>query len=73
MLGLSGIKLVRPERLELPALGSEDRCSIQLSYGRNNKDCPRLLRARKVEPSLIAPQIASHRCMDSITQRFSRD
>jgi hypothetical protein len=22
-----------PERLELPTLGSEDRCSIQLSYG----------------------------------------
>ena len=26
--------MVRPERLELPTLGSEDRCSIQLSYGR---------------------------------------
>ena len=25
---------VRPERLELPTLGSEDQCSIQLSYGR---------------------------------------
>ena len=25
---------MRPERLELPTLGSEDRCSIQLSYGR---------------------------------------
>src|SRR5271165_5873934 len=27
-------KLVRPERLELPTLCSEGRCSIQLSYGR---------------------------------------
>src|SRR3954454_3057992 len=26
--------LARPERFELPTLGSEDRCSIQLSYGR---------------------------------------
>ena len=26
---------VRPEGLEPPTLGSEDRCSIQLSYGRN--------------------------------------
>ena len=25
---------VRPEGLEPPTLGSEDRCSIQLSYGR---------------------------------------
>ncbi len=33
-LGLSRIKMVRPERFELPTLGSEDRCSIQLSYGR---------------------------------------
>jgi hypothetical protein len=28
--------LVRPERLELPTLCSEGRCSIQLSYGRHN-------------------------------------
>ena len=27
-------KKVRPEGLEPPTLGSEDRCSIQLSYGR---------------------------------------
>jgi len=26
--------MVRPERLELPTLCSEGRCSIQLSYGR---------------------------------------
>ena len=25
--------LAHPERFELPTLGSEDRCSIQLSYG----------------------------------------
>jgi hypothetical protein len=28
------IFMARPERFELPTLGSEDRCSIQLSYGR---------------------------------------
>jgi hypothetical protein len=28
------ILLARPERLELPTLGFEDRYSIQLSYGR---------------------------------------
>jgi hypothetical protein len=28
------LKMVRPERLELPTLCSEGRCSIQLSYGR---------------------------------------
>jgi hypothetical protein len=27
-------EVARPERFELPTLGSEDRCSIQLSYGR---------------------------------------
>src|SRR5579883_3513216 len=27
-------RLARPERFELPTLGSEDRCSIRLSYGR---------------------------------------
>ena len=27
-------EMARPERFELPTLGSEDRCSIQLSYGR---------------------------------------
>ena len=32
-----GEEKVRPEGLEPPTLGSEDRCSIQLSYGRN---CP---------------------------------
>ena len=29
-----GVRMVRPEGLEPPTLGSEDRCSIQLSYGR---------------------------------------
>src|SRR5882724_8220299 len=29
-----GMKLARPERLELPTLWFEARCSIQLSYGR---------------------------------------
>ena len=31
---VEGMKKMRPERLELPTLGSEDRCSVQLSYGR---------------------------------------
>jgi hypothetical protein len=30
----SAFEMVRPERLELPTLCSEGRCSIQLSYGR---------------------------------------
>ena len=30
--------MVRPERLELPTLCSEGRCSIQLSYGRAVRD-----------------------------------
>jgi hypothetical protein len=34
MLSCKTVRLVRPERFELPTLGSEDRCSIQLSYGR---------------------------------------
>ena len=29
--------LVRPERFELPTLWFEAKCSIQLSYGRENK------------------------------------
>ena len=29
--------MVRPERLELPTLCSEGRCSIQLSYGRSQR------------------------------------
>jgi hypothetical protein len=33
-LGLDCCKLARPERLELPTLWFEARCSIQLSYGR---------------------------------------
>ena len=28
--------LLRPEGLEPPTTGSEDRCSVQLSYGRND-------------------------------------
>ena len=32
--------MARPERLELPTLWFEARCSIQLSYGRvGNVDC----------------------------------
>ncbi len=30
------VEMARPERFELPTLGSEDRCSIQLSYGRGS-------------------------------------
>ena len=32
--------LARPERLELPTLGFEDRYSIQLSYGRGSGRSP---------------------------------
>ena len=38
--------MVRPERLELPTLGSEGRCSIQLSYGRVEKFAVRLKASR---------------------------
>ncbi len=31
---MQGVFVVRPEGLEPPTLCSEDRCSIQLSYGR---------------------------------------
>ena len=34
VFGLDRCKLARPERLELPTLWFEARCSIQLSYGR---------------------------------------
>ena len=33
-------KPVRPEGFEPPTLGSEDRCSIQLSYGRIEHSVP---------------------------------
>ena len=33
--GKAGKLNVRPERLELPTACSEDKCSVQLSYGRN--------------------------------------
>ena len=32
---MSGFRVARPERFELPTLCFEGRCSIQLSYGRN--------------------------------------
>ncbi len=35
-----GKRLARPERLELPTLGFEDRYSIQLSYGRGSGRTP---------------------------------
>jgi hypothetical protein len=34
-LKIQGKLKVRPERLELPTACSEDKCSVQLSYGRN--------------------------------------
>jgi hypothetical protein len=34
LLSLFAIRVARPERLELPTLWFEARCSIQLSYGR---------------------------------------
>ena len=36
-LQMTPLWLARPERFELPTLGSEDRCSVQLSYGRFSK------------------------------------
>jgi hypothetical protein len=36
---LTGGVLARPERFELPTLGFEVRCSIQLSYGRRAESC----------------------------------
>jgi hypothetical protein len=42
-------EIVRPEGLEPPTPGSEDRCSIQLSYGRI--DVPRVGGATGLEPA----------------------
>ena len=36
-----GKKVVRSEGFEPPTLGSEDRCSIQLSYERAGLNCSR--------------------------------
>jgi hypothetical protein len=44
------MEVVRPERLELPTLCSEGRCSIQLSYGR--PEC--ILRQTRLE--MFAPR-----------------
>jgi hypothetical protein len=38
--------MVRPERLELPTLCSEGRCSIQLSYGRGQRHSTAKIPAR---------------------------
>src|ERR1700677_3687010 len=44
-------RMVRPERLELPTLCSEGRCSIQLSYGRIPKHSTQFQpRAHGVQP-----------------------
>jgi hypothetical protein len=44
-----GLKLlVRPERLELPTLCSEGRCSIHLSYGRARCILSKLGRKRTI-------------------------
>ena len=46
---------IRPERLELPTLGSEDRCSIQLSYGRVSGIVP-ILQAGGHRPVTRGPE-----------------
>ena len=48
--------MARPERFELPTLGSEDRCSIQLSY-----ECDRLGHTAKANgPGPIAKRVTLH-------------
>jgi hypothetical protein len=49
----SELYVVRPERLELPTLCSEGRCSIQLSYGRPNAYYGKFKRSGNLPASLI--------------------
>ena len=53
--------IVRPEGLEPPTLGSEDRCSIQLSYGRNLLTTVRFQHSRRrcAKTARLAMRIAS--------------
>lgn len=47
--------MARPERLELPALGFEVQCSIQLSYGRVPKLPSKTRRRRHSNSSQTEP------------------
>ena len=55
-------KPVRPEGFEPPTLGSEDRCSIQLSYGRFKYSVPTVV--------LICDGLAQSFKTDSVWHRF---
>ena len=46
------VKVARPERLELPTLWFEARCSIQLSYGRDLEPLDSTLLPAFLEPLL---------------------
>ncbi len=49
----------RPERLELPTLGFEGRCSIQLSYGRIVQYCVSQILLARCSSALRCTMLAS--------------
>ena len=51
--------MARPERFELPTLGSEVRCSVQLSYGRELEKS-RLFRQKRPAIEAVDAQFDAH-------------
>ena len=76
----------RPEGLEPPTLGSEDRCSIQLSYGRSEHSvyrhqtftthccrevCPSLGQGRRDAAAIT--QVSRHAGVCAVTERIVQE
>ena len=66
--------MVRPARLERATIGLENRCSIQLSYGRNQIRCvlPRNLCPQQSERQvnlLASSLMIHHQCVSSFINR----